>query len=655
MNPQSAPYGTWSSPITAQAITKGALPVSGILADPITSKVYHLERRPSEGGRVTIIDTESKADLTPGNWNVRTGVHEYGGGAAIVHGGTIYFSHILDGRVYRVKEGSNPEAVTPGDNIHRFADFDVHPVHTHLLVAIQEDHTIDEPSAIINTLCVINTNTNSVHPLVSGVDFYASPKFSPDGTRLAWQQWSHPDMPWEGGLIYVADTTIDSDTISVKNLTHVAGEALKVSAAFPSWANNETLIFTSDESGYINPWKYQNGQATALFPEPVQYEFGYPGWALQTSPYAILDQEGKLAVFITIKDGRDRLSIVDLEGGSPPQTVDTPYVVISFIWSRSRTAREVVFSGGKVDEDSSIIGFTFEPTSGALKFTTLKSAATPAFSNDFVSLPKPISVKADNDDPIHVVYYPPKNPNYSGSSIQGERPPCVLHAHGGPTGLSSQRLSWKIQYFTSRGWGWLDVNYGGSSGYGREYILRLAGNWGVVDSGDCIKAAQIISSDPYNLVDPKRIVITGGSAGGYTVLCALATAPDVTTFAAGTSSYGISDLFPLAEHTHKFEARYLEKLMGGTSVEIPEVYKARSPRNHADRIVAPLLILQGEDDKVVPKEQAEIIYESVKAKGGIIEYKMYPGEGHGWLREENIVDSLERELGFYEQVLKLGK
>ncbi|KAG6811063.1 hypothetical protein H0H92_009152 [Tricholoma furcatifolium] len=654
MSLQNAPYGTWSSPITAEAITKGALPLGGILVDPVTSKVYHLERRPSEGGRTTVLDTATGVELTPEKeWNVRTGVHEYGGGAAIVHGGTLYFSNLADGRVYQLREGSSPDAVTPESSVYRFADFDIHPVHSHLLISVLEDHTVDEPSAIVNTICVINTKTKTIQSLVSGVDFYSSPKFSPNGNHLAWQQWSHPDMPWEGGLIYLADVMVSEDVVTLSNPTHVAGEALKIGASFPSWANNDTLIFTSDESGYVNPWKYQNGQATALFSEPLEYDFGSPAWVFQMSPYAILDKEGKQAVFITTKDGRNGLSIVDLSGGLPPRTIETPFVVINNIWSLSREAREIVFSGEKVDEGSSILKFAFDQHSGDFRSTDVKPAPVPSFSSDFVSIPQPMTVKTSNGEVIHVVYYPPKNPNYSGSSIPDERPPCVLSAHGGPTTITLQNLKWQTQYFTSRGWAWLDVNYGGSSGYGRDYIQRLAGNWGVVDAGDCIQAAQILSSDPYNLIDRKRTVIRGGSAGGYTVLCALANAPDVTTFAAGTSSYGISDLFPLTEHTHKFEARYMEKLMGGTVADIPEVYKDRSPLHHADRIVTPLLILQGEIDRVVPKEQAELIYESVKSKGGVIEYKLYPGEGHGWRKEENIVDALQRELDFYERVLKL--
>ncbi|KAF5375944.1 hypothetical protein D9615_008213 [Tricholomella constricta] len=665
----SAPYGTWSSPITAEAITKGAISFADVIVDPITSTTYHIEARPSEEGRNTLINTKTGQELTPGKeWNVRTGVHEYGGAPAIVYNDFAFFSRFNDGRVYRVKEGREPEAVTPdSDKAHRFANFDVHPKHTHLLVSVLEDHTIDQPAAIVNSLCIINTNTKTVHPLVSGADFYASPKFSPDGTRLAWQQWFHPDMPWEGGQIHIGDIIIESDTVTVKNTVHIAGETKKISAAFPSWANNDTLIFTSDESGYINPWKYQNGKATALFPQPVEQEFGVPLWVLQFFPYAILDK--------AVKDGRSGLHIVDLTGVSAPQALDVPYVVINHIRSVSRETHEVVFTGEKVDEEASIIKCTIaDLSSGSPTFTVLKPASVPPFSRDFVSTPQPMTFKAANGDPIHVVYYAPRTPDYSGSSIAGERPPCVLHVHGGPTGLTVQSLNWKVQYFTSRGWAWqvLDVNYGGSSGYGRDYIQRLVGNWGVVDVEDCIQAARIISSAPYNLVDPKRVVIRGGSAGGYTVLAALANAPDVTAFAAGTSSYGVSDLNPLVEHTHKFESRYLEKLVGGTSKEVPEVYKDRSPLNHADRIVAPLLvrqflylqflrrvvlicgkILQGEIDRVVPKEQAELIYDGVKSRGGIIEYKLYLGEGHGWRQEKNIRDALERELQFYEGVLGL--
>jgi len=272
--------------------------------------------------------------------------------------------------------------------------------------------------------------------------------------------------------------------------------------------------------------------------------------------------------------------------------------------------------------------------------------------SDIISEPQPITLKvAPTNSPLYVVYYPPWNPAYTGSSIEGERPPCIVEVHGGPTGFVGQGLSWSKQYFTSRGWGWLDVNYGGSSGYGRKYIERLNNNWGVVDVQDCILAPQVLSSAPYNLVDPKRLIIRGGSAGGFTTLAALSIASDVSVFAAATSLYGVSDLKKLAEFTHKFESRYLDHLMGGTIDEVPEVYEARSPIHHADKIVVPLLILQGEIDMVVPKGQAEAIYKSIQDRGGVVEYKLYAGEGHGWRQEVNMRDAYERELGFYERIL----
>jgi len=323
--------------------------------------------------------------------------------------------------------------------------------------------------------------------------------------------------------------------------------------------------------------------------------------------------------------------------------------------SLSRENREIVFAGQKVDEKVCIVKCAISMVDNSPKatFTVLKAACADgesvSFPKEIVSVPKPMTVQGRTGD-VHIIFYPPKNPEYSGSNIEGERPPCVVHVHGGPTGFQKPALDWKKQYFTSRGWAWMDVNYGGSAGYGRAYIERLAGKWGIVDVDDCISAANMVSSAPHNLVDPKRIVICGGSAGGWTVLCALSYGRDLHAFAAGTSSYGVTDLKPFVEHTHKFESKYLEKLVGGTYAEVPELYKERSPVTHAKKIAVPLLILQGEIDKVVPKEQADKLYELVKPGGGVVEYKVYPGEGHGWRQEKNIKDALETEIGFYERV-----
>ena len=336
----------------------------------------------------------------------------------------------------------------------------MHPVHTHLLVAILEDHTIDEPAKIINTLSVINTHTKTVKSVITGADFYACPKFSPDGTRFAWQQWFHPDMPWEGAEVHVGDVVVDSDKngFSVENNVHIAGKSNDVSCGYMEWTSTGMLIFTSDESKFINPWKYTSGKSTPLFPKPVPQEFGSPMWTLDTFPYVILDKESKYALFIAIKDGRDELQLVDLEGGAEPQRIETPYVVIESLRSVSKVNQEVVFKGEKADEKGCIVKCTISTSGGSPRatLTVFKPQAAneaTSFPKEIISMPQPLTIQGRQGD-VHVVFYPPKNPQYSGSSIDGERPPCVVHVHGGPTGLSGQGLQWIVQYFTSRGWAW---------------------------------------------------------------------------------------------------------------------------------------------------------------------------------------------------------
>ncbi|RXW25129.1 hypothetical protein EST38_g726 [Candolleomyces aberdarensis] len=651
----SAAYGTWKSPITAEAITKNVTVTETVLVDQATGRVYHIERRPSEQGRSVLVETDTGKDVVGQEWNVRTGVHEYGGSAALVHDGVAYFSNYSDGRIYVVTQGQDPQAVTPGDKPYRYANFEVHPRHPHLLASVLEDHSVDTPATIVSSLCIVNTQTKSVHPLISGTDFYALPKFSPDGNRLAWQQWSHPDMPWQGGQVLIGDVVLEGDSISVSNSVRIAGETGRISAGYPTWANDNTLIFTSDHSGYSNPWKFEGGKASPILSQPVKEEFAPPMWSLDMFPYSIVDSAGTQALWTAVKDGRDTFYIVDIGGKNSPQQIDTPFVAIRGLRSLSQTNHEVVFCGQKVDEPETIVqASTSDLQNGSFKVLTQPSAAV-KFSKELVSPPRSIALTVPDDgSPLYVVFYGPHNPSYSGSNIPGERPPCVVNVHGGPTAQVGQGLDWKKQYFTTRGWAWLDVNYGGSSGYGRAYVERLDNHWGQVDVEDSILAAKVLSQEPYNLIDPKRVVVRGGSAGGFTTLAAISIASDLKFFAAAQSSYGVSDLQKLDEFTHKFESHYLNKLIGGTFAEVPEIYKARSPIYHADSIVTPLLILQGEIDKVVPKEQSELIYQSIKERGGVVEYKLYPGEGHGWRQEATMRDALERELGFFSRILGIS-
>ncbi|KAH8105304.1 alpha/beta-hydrolase [Cristinia sonorae] len=650
-----APYGTWESPITADSITQNSVSVQDTVVDPITSVIYHVERRPSEGGRSVLVKTEAKTDLFGEGWNCRTGVQEYGGAPAIVYGGTVYFSNFKDGRVYVLKEGGQPEAVTPESEVHRFADFAVHPVHTHLVATILEDHTNPVPEHVKTTLALINTKTKTVHPLLSGADFYAAPAFSPDGTRLAWQQWQHPDMPWEGGEVYVGEAKYDSDKdiVTVGGATLVAGKRGQASANYPFWVTNDAFIFTVDLSGFQNPWIYtvSTGKASPILSKPLDQEFSLPAWILGGSygvvAHASEDPTKITVLFTAFHYGRSRLYLLTLHSGAIEE-LDCPYVTVASI--RRVADGNVVFLGSKVDESPSIVHCTLKDYATP-HFTSLtKGDSAAGVGSDFISKPLPITLTVPpNDEPLYVVYYPPTNPGYKAS--EGELPPGIVHVHGGPTSHGTQGLAMTQQYFTSRGWAWINVEYGGSSGHGRAYIERLKGNWGIVDTRDCVLAAQGLSKAPHNLVDPKRIVIRGGSSGGYTVLQTLCEYP--TAFAAGTSLYGISDLKKLAEFTHKFESQYMAKLLGGFVSEIPEVYAERSPVNNASKIRSPLLIEQGSLDAVVPPGQAEDIVKSIKAIGGRVEYVVFEGEGHGWRKAETIKAALEKELSFYEQELHL--
>ncbi|KAF7315663.1 Peptidase-S9 domain-containing protein [Mycena indigotica] len=642
----SAPYGTWTSPISAANLAKASVRLGDVVVDSVAGKVYHIESRPSEGGRCVLVDSDASKDVVGKDLNVRTGVHEYGGAAAVVSAGVAYFSNIIDGRVYKVKNGdSNAIAVTPESTIYRYADFDIHPTNSDIIVSILEDHTDSTtPASVLNKLCIINTKTQAVSILVTGADFYASPRFSPDGSRVVWQQWSLPYMPWQSAEIHLADFSVD--TCQVTNSKRIAGDGANNSVTYPAWATASTLLFTSDVSGYQNPWKYdvKTHKATALLSSPIPEDFGQPGWMLGQSPFAVIDN-GAQALFSAFRGGRAILYLIDCLTGSHSELAN-PYVGIQAIHAVDK--QSVTFIGERVDSPPELVICSINP----LKFSVVSptSVSAPSFPKALYSVAQPITLKAGPDlHPVHVVYFPPTNPDYVGTSISDERPPCVVYAHGGPTSFAGHALDMTTQYYTSRGWAWLNVNFGGSSGYGRGYIERLATNWGIVDIEDCIQAAKILSQPPYSLIDPKRTIIRGGSSGGFTALGAISMGSDLTTFAAATSSYGISDLRKLLEDTHKFESGYPLGLLGGDNKQVPEVYKGRSPVTHADKIVAPLLILQGEIDRVVPKEQAEIISKSIEQRGGVVEYKLYPGEGHGFRKEETIIDALERELAFYDK------
>ncbi|KAI0701029.1 alpha/beta-hydrolase [Cytidiella melzeri] len=652
MSPRTAPYGTWPSPISASAIALIRASVDEVIVDAVTSAIYHTERRPSEGGRIVLVNTESGVDVVSKDWNVRTGVQEYGGSPVTVHDGRAIFSNFSDGRIYTVTDGGDPQPITPESKVWRYACFSVHPHNPRFIVAVLEDHTNPAPADVATRLCVIDSESKTVHTLASGADFYAKPRFSPDGAYLAWQQWSHPDMPWDGAQIAVASVSVSESELGIGNVRVVAGKHNEVSAGYPMWASKNLLLFTCDVSGYANPWSYnlQTEKAGPVLRTPVAEDFDSTMWLLGWSFGAPLDKDGHTALYTAMRDGRNVLYVVSILSNTFEE-IDCPYVTVEYV--QPVTDHIVVFIGAKTDESRKIVLCTVKDYSKP-QFTVLgdKDTGGPNFERTYFSQPHPMMLTIPvTGEPFYVVYYPPTNPGYIGPT--DEKPPCVVHVHGGPTSYAPHALKLLVQYFTSRGFAWVDVDYSGSSGHGRAYINRLSGKWGIVDTRDCALTVSLLSSAPFNLIDPKRTAIRGESSGGYDVLETLCVYPDA--FAAGASLYGISDLKKLDEFTHKFESRYCEKLIGGSYENAPEIYKERSPVYNAHNIKAPLLILQGSADVVVPPEQAEGMVKIIKEKGGEVEYVMFEGEGHGWRRADTIQKALETELAFYEKVFDLKK
>ncbi|KAG9023617.1 hypothetical protein FRB95_012720 [Tulasnella sp. JGI-2019a] len=651
--PSAAPYGTWKSPISADMIAKQTISVAEVHVDPITKTIYHSEARPSEAGRMVPVDTVALKDVFGKDWNACSGVHDYGGAAVTVHNGTIYFTDFNSWRLYVIKNKGDPEAVSPVNPEHRFGDFVVHPTqsHSHFLVSILEDHTDDTPSNVVNTLVAINTKTQVVTTIAKGADFYSTPRFSPNGKFLSFIRWNHSNMPWEASELVLAELKIaDGDKVVMEELTVIAGKGGGVSITQSQWASDGVIVFLSDESGFYNPWKYdvQSKKANPILGKPADEDYAGPAWFLGMSDSSILD-----ASTLLVAPSKTGLALLNINTGALVK-VKSPFVTMHEICGISD--RQAVLVGERNNNAPALIRLTLKSSASSYfnnasdvdaDFETLKTTA------DAVSqvppllfpIPQEITLKAEpNDAPLYVTYFAPTNPEYSGGQGK-ELPPCVLHLHGGPTSQASSAFNWVTMYFTSRGWAWVNVNYGGSSGYGREYRDRLRGNWGLVDVND--SASSVTQLGTLGLIDSKRVAIRGGSAGGFTTLASLVNKPD--TFATGASSYGICNLITLAEKTHKFESRYIDGLVGILPQD-KKLYEERSPYFHAEKITAPLLVLHGVDDHVVPRDQADDIVKKIQDHGGKVTYKLFEGEGHGWRKEATIKEALETEEEYYKDV-----
>jgi len=618
------PYGTWPSPLDADTIAS----VPRFAFDALSvawPAVRWLEALPSEAGRLALVEWRdgSTVELTPDGFNVRTRVHEYGGGACWFRGKTAYCSEFSDSHLYRIEDRQatpvTPEPAAP--NALRYADGDVTP-DGRLLVCVRERH---ENGMVHNELVALPAD-GSAEPRViaSGHDFYAAPRPSPDGRRLAWICWDHPRMPWDGTELWLAELAGDG-TLSSEHL--VAGGP-EESVLEPAWSPDGRLHFVSDRNGWWNLHR-EDGALTGL----EDGEIGYPAFVFGTRRYAFLG-DGRIACVVT-RAAVDSLELLDPETGAvePAGLAWTTYGPTTLAAEGSL----VVFSATAPTEPMTVVAW--DSANG--EETVLHRVVDLDFGP--VAAPRAIEFPVSDGATAHAFYYPPTSEEFEGAA--DERPPLRVVCHGGPTSHRGPFLTPEFLFWTQRGIGVVDVNYRGSSGFGRAYRRLLDGRWGEIDWQDCVAAARHLAEQ--GEADPERTWVEGGSAGGYVVLCALTFDP--TAFAAGVSFFGVADVEALAVETHKFESRYLDSLIGPYP-EAVDLYRARSPVHFTDRLERPLLLLQGLDDKVVLPTQAEMLVEALDHKGIPHAYIAFEGEGHGFRKQENVRRSIEATLDFVGHV-----
>jgi dipeptidyl aminopeptidase/acylaminoacyl peptidase len=631
-----APYGTWTSPISAQTVAEQGLRLGFVALDG--GDIYWLEGRPHEGGRNVLVRGAADgtiADAVPPDHNVRTRVHEYGGGHDVVSGGVAYYSNFADQRIYRVDVAHAPGPITP-DGKWFYADATI-DAHRRRLICVREDHTKEghEPTTTLVAIPLdrdsgFGNRDSAGEVIASGYDFYSTPRLSPDGSQLSWLAWRHPQMPWDGTELWVADVTAAgtlADPVRVAGSTHE-------SIYQPGWAPDGSLCFASDRTGWWNLYRARRGSIEPVLREPIdEAEFGRPQWLFGWATWAFAD-ERRMAVSY-VRRGRWTLATIDTATGI---LTNVPTDLEPLEWLTA-TPTHAVYVAASPTTPATLARTNL--ITGATEI--LRSSSSLALDPGYISAPEAIEFPTEGGVSAHAFYYPPRNKDFT--ALPSDRPPLIVISHGGPTTQTKAMLDLQVQYWTSRGFAIADVNYGGSSGYGREYRERLNARWGIVDVDDSINAARYLVDQ--GKADPRRLIIRGGSAGGYTTLAALTFHPEV--FGAGASYYGVSDVEALAKDTHKFEARYLDTMIGPYP-EAKELYRERSPIHYIDRLACALILFQGLEDKVVPPDQSQRMADAVRAKGLPVAYLPFEGEQHGFRRAETIIRCLEAELYFYGAV-----
>ncbi len=644
--PSVAPFGSWRSPITTQRITADRVGIGQVALDG--DSIYWTESRPAEAGRVALLrrgPDGRREDVTPAGSNVRTRVHEYGGGAIAVRDGVVVYVDFADGRLWRRDVDADgigvPRPLTPevANASLRHADPVIDPVRRRV-VCVQEDHRGGGPA--LNRIVDVALDPVEGAPLpeprilVSGHDFFSNARLDPEGRRACWLAWDHPDLPWDGTGLWVADVGADGSFESPRRVAGGRGESIFQ----PEWSPIGRLHFVSDRTDWWNLYRFDALPGAGAEPPqpralaPMEAEFGEPQWVFGLTAYAFVGPDRLLCRYT--RDGIWYLGLLDASTGEL-QSLDP-----GGTWYGSMAAHP---DGGAVVTVASATRDTWlvrlDTTTG--EATVVAESSGDAPDERFLSIPEPVAFPTGNGETAHALFYPPRNPEFVGPD--GELPPLLVNVHGGPTAMAGAALVLGIQFWTSRGIAVLDVNYRGSSGYGRQYRELLAGRWGEVDLEDAASGARFMAGA--GRADPSRLLIHGGSAGGYTTLCAVTFRDE---FRAGTSYFGIADLEVFTRETHKFESRYMDGLLGPYPAAA-NVYHDRSPIHFVDRISCPVLLLQGLDDRIVPPDQAELMFEALRRRGIPVAYLAFEGEGHGFRRAETIRRTLEAELSFYGQIL----
>jgi len=619
-----APFGSWASPISADLAATASTSFVDLALDG--RDVYWLETRPDEGGRSVVMRLQPSgtvSELTPPGFNVRSTVHEYGGGAFAVLRGTIFFANYGDQRVYMQAARAAPTPLSPSGRF-RHADLVVDPWRDRIL-CVREDHS--GPGEALNSMVAINMDGRQSTTLVSGNDFYASPSISPDGTQFAYLTWNHPNMPWDGCELRLA--RFGGDGCLGPSQRIAGGESESIFQ--PAWSPQGVLHFVSDRTGWWNLYQWRSGSAQPLLPMPA--DFGRAMWNFGQSTYSFASETRLLCCYT--ERGVDHIAWLDTANARL-----TP-ILASFTKVDSVRCRNglAIFIASSPTSPPAIIQLDLETGRPA----PLRAAFELQLDAGLISVPQPIDWPAEDGQTAHGLYYEPSNPPWQG--VRAAAPPLLLRCHSGPTSAADPTLSIPVQYWTSRGFAVLEVNYGGSTGYGRAYRDRLNGQWGVVDVGDCCSGALYLTHQ--GLVDRARLVVRGSSAGGFTALACLTSRNDI--FSAGSASYAIADLEILARASHKFESHHHERLIAPYP-QRRDLYWSRSPIRHVESLRAAVILFHGGDDKVVSPEQSRLMHAAIRTAGQPTAFVLFPGEGHGFRNASTIRRALEAELYFLSKI-----